>query len=121
MRRALVVDDSPTVRKIVRRIMESLGFLVTEAGDGEAALEALRGERSDVVMLDWNMPVMDGMAFLRAMKGDPALATTTVIFCTSMNELPRIQEALDAGADEYVMKPFDEDMIRDKLEQTGLL
>jgi len=121
MRRALVVDDSLTVRKIIRRIMEALGFAVDEAADGQAALDAIRQQPVDVVMLDWNMPVMDGLTFLREIKHDPSISKTTVIFCTSMNELPHIQAALDAGADEYVMKPFDEELIREKLEQTGLL
>lgn len=121
MKRALVVDDSLTVRKIIRRIMESLGFAVDEAADGRAALDAIRQRSVDVVMLDWNMPVMDGITFLREIRVDPSIARTTVIFCTSMNELPQIQEALDAGADEYVMKPFDEELIREKLEQTGVL
>jgi two-component system chemotaxis response regulator CheY len=121
MKRALVVDDSLTVRRIIRRIMESLGFEVEEASDGRAALEAIERRPVDVVMLDWNMPVMDGLSFLRQLRANPSIAATTVIFCTSMNELPRIQEALDAGADEYVMKPFDEELIREKLEQTGLL
>lgn len=121
MKRCLVVDDSPTVRRVVRQIVESLGFTVVEAEEGRAALAACRAALPELVVLDWNMPEMDGISFLRALRRLPAGHTPVVVFCTTVNDLPHIEEALDAGADEYIMKPFDADILKHKLEQTGLL
>lgn len=117
----LVVDDSRTLRGVLRRILESLGFTVEEAEDGVAALERCRRSMPDVVFVDWHMPRMDGLAFLLALRREPEGTRPVVIFCTSVDEIERIQQALEAGADEYVMKPFDRDVVRLKLEQTGVL
>ena len=121
MRSCLIVDDSPTVRKVLRAILVGLGFSIAEADNGRQALEACRAAVPDVIFLDWNMPVMDGLAFLRALRSGDLRPQPTVIFCTTVNELPHIEEALDAGADEYLMKPFDEELVRLKLAHTGLL
>lgn len=121
MQHSLIVDDSPTVRRAVRQIVEKLGFDASEAGDGRAALVACGDRMPDVVVLDWNMPEMDGLAFLRSLRKTPGGDRPVVIFCTTVNEVHQIEEALDAGADEYVMKPFDEEILRHKLCQTGVL
>jgi two-component system chemotaxis response regulator CheY len=117
----LVVDDSRTVRKAARRILETLGFTVAEAGDGAAALAACRASLPQAVLLDWNMPVMDGLQFLRAARAEFGPDHPIVVLCTTEAALENIIEALGAGAQEYVMKPFDEGILRDKFIQAGLL
>ena len=121
MQTCIVVDDSATVRHVVKHILASLGFDVREAEDGARALDECRQAMPDLVMLDWNMPVMDGLTFLRRLRKLPTGQSPKVIFCTTINDLMHIEQALDAGADEYIMKPFDEQIIRTKLMQTGLL
>ena len=120
-RTCLVVDDSLVVRKAARRIIEGFGFAVREAKDGQEALEACRTELPDGVLLDWNMPVMDGITFLRAARAEFGPDHPRIVLCTTEAELARILEALEAGAQEYVMKPFDAEIIRDKFTQAGLL
>jgi two-component system chemotaxis response regulator CheY len=117
----LVVDDSRTVRKAARRILERLGFAVAEAGDGAEALATCRAAMPQVVLLDWNMPVMDGITFLRQARLEFGPDRPTIVLCTTEAALERIIEALGAGAQEYIMKPFDEELLRDKFEQAGLL
>lgn len=117
----LIVDDSGVVRRFARQIVEGLSFDCVEAEDGQVALDKCNESMPDVVLLDWNMPVMDGLAFLKALRASPGGDAPTVIFCTTVNEMSAITEALTAGANEYIMKPFDADMVRDKFEQTGLL
>jgi two-component system chemotaxis response regulator CheY len=109
------------VRKAARRIIEGFGFTVREAKDGQEALEACRDSLPDGVLLDWNMPVMDGIAFLRAARAEFGPERPRIVFCTTEAELARIVQALEAGAHEYVMKPFDAEIIRDKFTQAGLL
>jgi two-component system chemotaxis response regulator CheY len=119
-RTCLVVDDSKVIRKVARHILETLDFTVEEAGDGREALDAVGVAVPDVVLLDWNMPVMNGMEFLRAL-GDLSLdPRPKVVFCTTENGTAHIRAALDAGADEYVMKPFDRDTLASKLQFVGL-
>jgi two-component system chemotaxis response regulator CheY len=117
----LVVDDSRVVRKVARRILEDLGVEVAEAGDGAEALEWVRTAMPDFILLDWNMPVMDGMTFLRALRAELGGTEPRVIFCSVENDLDRIREALDAGACEYIMKPFDGDIVASKLALAGVL
>ena len=117
----LIVDDSKVVRKLERRIMEELGFEVSEAEDGQQAADYCTAQKPDVILLDWHMPVMDGITFigvLRAMEGG---ASPKVIFCTTETDMNNIMRAIGAGADEYVMKPFDADIIKGKLQQVGML
>jgi two-component system chemotaxis response regulator CheY len=121
MTSCLIVDDSPTVRRVIRRIVTNLGFDAVEAEEGRQALASCRDGLPDLVVLDWNMPEMDGLSFLRALRRLPGGQEPVVIFCTTVNDLPHIEEALDAGANEYIMKPFDEDILQHKLSQTGLL
>lgn len=121
MTMCLIVDDSPTIRKIMNRIMRDLKFECMEAENGQEACDICANAMPDLIMLDWNMPVMSGIDFLlrlRAMKGGNE---PKVLFCTTENGLDFIQRGLSAGADEYVMKPFDKDVIEMKLHQIGLI
>jgi len=121
MKTCLVVDDSRVIRKVARKIIEELEFNCVEAGDGAEALEQCRSEMPDAVLLDWNMPIMNGLDFVRALRREEGGDTPIVVFCTTENDMAHITEALRAGADEYVMKPFDGDIIASKFVQTGLL
>jgi two-component system chemotaxis response regulator CheY len=120
-RTCLVVDDSRVVRKVARRILESNGFEVAEAGDGQIALDACRAAMPDCVLLDWNMPVMDGLAFLKALRKEFGPENPLVVFCTTENDINHIEAAISNGAQEYIMKPFDEDILIGKFAQVGLL
>lgn len=121
MKTCLVVDDSKVVRKVVRKIVENLGFAVLEAEHGEEALAAVHAQAVDVMVLDWNMPVMDGLACMQAIRADSAIAQPKIIFCTTENDFEKIQTAMLSGADEYVMKPFDQEIIAGKMRQIGVL
>ena len=121
MKLCLVVDDSRVVRKVARRILEDLGFEVAEAGDGAEALAWVRTAMPDVILLDWNMPVMNGLEFLRRLRKEPGGDEPKVVFCSVENDLDRIREALEEGADEYIMKPFDGDIVASKLTLAGAL
>jgi two-component system, chemotaxis family, chemotaxis protein CheY len=120
MKTCLVVDDSKVIRKVARHILETLNFSVSEAGDGREALDKCRAAPPDVILLDWNMPVMSGMDFLRALKESDVAAKPKVVFCTTENGMAYIRAAIDAGADEYVMKPFDRDTLESKLQIVGV-
>ena len=121
MKTCLIVDDSRVVRKVARRILEELEFNCFEAEDGQKAMEACGESMPDVILLDWNMPVMNGIEFLRALRASDGGDSPKVVFCTTENEFSFIQEALMAGANEYVMKPFDKDIIEGKFQQVGVL
>ena len=121
MKTCLVVDDSKVIRKVARHILETLNFQVSEAGDGREALDACLVSAPDVILLDWNMPVMSGMDFLRAYRSTIASPSAKVIFCTTENGIGHIQAAIDAGADEYVMKPFDRETLEAKLQIVGCI
>lgn len=116
----LVVDDSRVVRKVARRILEAHGYTVVEAPDGQQALDACRQELPDCVLLDWNMPVMDGLSFLRALRAAFGPDKPPVVFCTTENDMEHISRAIENGAQEYIMKPFDEEILVSKLAQVGL-
>jgi two-component system, chemotaxis family, chemotaxis protein CheY len=120
-RTCLVVDDSRVVRKVARRILESHGFAVAEAADGQQALDACRRTLPDCVLLDWNMPVMDGLTFLRTLRGEFGPDKPPVVFCTTENDMSHIALAVENGAQEYIMKPFDEEILVGKFSQVGLL
>ena len=121
MKTCLVVDDSRVVRKVARRILESLDFEIIEAVDGADALTVCRGSMPDAVLLDWHMPMMDGLEFLKRLRKEPGGETPAVVFCSAENRADRIREALDAGADEYIMKPFDGEIVVSKFCEAGLL
>jgi two-component system, chemotaxis family, chemotaxis protein CheY len=120
MKNCLVVDDSAVIRKVARRILESLSFIIEEAEDGAVALAACKSRMPDAILLDWNMPVMDGYEFLRALRALPNGKSPKVVFCTTENDLAHIARAMHAGADEYIMKPFDKDIVSTKFQQVGL-
>ena len=119
-RTCLVVDDSKVIRKVARHILETLDFVVDEAEDGREALDRCAAAVPDVVLLDWNMPIMSGIEFLRALRSSDISPRPKVVFCTTENGTAHIRAALDAGADEYVMKPFDRDTLASKLQFTGV-
>lgn len=121
MHNCLIVDDSKVVRKLERRIMEELGFSIEEAEDGQKAVEYCQKQMPALILLDWHMPVMNGLEFIKALRAMPAGTSPKVIFCTTESEMSNIMQALSAGADEYVMKPFDADIIRGKLQQIGMI
>ena len=120
MRSCLVVDDSKVIRKVARHILETLNFTVDEAEDGREALTRCEAQMPDVILLDWNMPVMGGMEFLRALRQSDYSDQPKVVFCTTENDIGHIRAAIAAGADEYVMKPFDRETLHSKLQIVGL-
>jgi two-component system chemotaxis response regulator CheY len=117
----LVVDDSRVIRKVARRVLEDIGFEIAEAADGMEALAWCRAAMPDAVLLDWNMPVMNGIEFLRQLRTEPGGQEPIVVFCTVENDLEHIRAALDAGANEYIMKPFDGEIIAAKFAEAGLV
>ena len=120
--RALVIDDSRAMRRIVTGILEGLGYEVRDAGNGREGLDVLdEGWLPDLATVDWNMPVMDGLQFVSAVRSNPAWRSLTLMMVTSESEHTQIVRALAAGAHEYVIKPFTADAIRDKLALLGLL
>ncbi|MCG7392017.1 response regulator [Microvirga sp. ACRRW] len=121
MNYCLIVDDSRTIRKVSRDILESLSFEVNEAENGAVGLAECRIRMPDVILLDWNMPVMDGYNFLTELRKTPGGEKPKVVFCTTENDMDHITRALGAGADEYIMKPFDKDILAAKFRELGLL
>lgn len=121
MKTCLVVDDSRVVRKVARKMLEELNFSCSEAEDGQKAMESCAGRMPDAILLDWNMPVMSGIEFLRRLRKMHGGAQPKVVFCTTENDVAHILEALNAGANEYIMKPFDSDILQTKLAQVGLI
>jgi two-component system, chemotaxis family, chemotaxis protein CheY len=116
----LVVDDSRVVRKLARRVLEANGYAVTEAENGRIALEDCRRALPDCVLLDWNMPVMNGIEFLRALRGEFGPNRPIVVFCTNETDVTAIEQAIGSGAQEYIMKPFDAEILLGKFAQVGL-
>ena len=121
MRQILIVDDSKVIRKVAQRILQSLDFITREAEDGLAALNACKAMMPDAVLLDWNMPVMDGITFLTELRKLENGLHPKVVFCTTENEVAQITRAIQSGADEYIMKPFDKQILISKFEEVGLL
>jgi two-component system chemotaxis response regulator CheY len=120
-RRCLIVDDSRVVRKVARRILKTHGFRIEEAENGAEALNSCRRGLPECVLLDWNMPVMNGLEFLRALRAEFGVNGPPVVFCTTENDLGAIEAAIEHGAQEYIMKPFDEEILVGKFTQIGLL
>ncbi len=121
MKRCLIVDDSRIIRRVASKILYELGFEPEEAEDGMKALEAVRIHMPDVAIVDWDMPVLDGIAFVQELRQLPGGDQITVIFCAAENDAEHINRALGAGADEYIMKPFDSEIVRSKLMLLGAL
>ncbi|MXN65439.1 response regulator [Stappia sp. GBMRC 2046] len=121
MKHCLVVDDSSVIRKVARRILEDLDFAIVEAEDGKQALEACRDQMPDAILLDWNMPVMDGLEFLTTLRREAGGDKPVVVFCTTENDVAHITRAIRAGANEYIMKPFDKEIVEAKFQEVGLI
>jgi two-component system chemotaxis response regulator CheY len=121
MKSCLIVDDSRVVRKVARRILEGFKFAIEEAADGQVAIEVCQRQMPDAILLDWNMPVMSGIEFLRALRKMNGGEAPIVVFCTTENDFTHIQEAVASGANEYIMKPFDTEILEAKFQQVGLL
>lgn len=122
MAKALVVDDSRAVRMILGKILREIGFEVCEAGNGREGLEVFTREREGVtlVLADWNMPEMNGMELLVELRKDPSLAGLPIVMVTTETELDQMVAALEAGANEYVMKPFSKEILVEKLQLAGV-
>jgi len=119
--KALVIDDSRAMRSILSGILASLDFEVEEAADGPQALDMLNGETTfDIALVDWNLPGMSGLEIVTEVRRNPALAATRLLMVTTETEFQRVTQALQAGADEYIMKPFNRDMLLDKLVILGI-
>ena len=122
MATALVVDDSRSMRMILSGALKKLGFEVREAANGKEALlmaEAGKGIIT-LALVDWNMPEMDGLELVKLLRENPEFSSVVIVMVTAETEMSRIAEALNAGADEYVMKPFTNEILVDKLELTGI-
>jgi two-component system, chemotaxis family, chemotaxis protein CheY len=120
MKQGLVVDDSRIIRQVARRILEDMSFEIDEASDGESALSSCRQRMPDMILLDANIPNLSVIAFLRHLRSDARGTHPYVLLCTTENDIAHISEALNAGADEYILKPFDRGLIEDKLKEAGL-
>ena len=119
--RALVIDDSRAIRSIVGKTVRELGFEVLEASNGREGIAQLtQAGRVELVLVDWNMPEMDGYEFLLAARANAAWRDMPIIMVTTETEMSQMQRALDAGASEYIMKPFTRDILREKLQLVGL-
>ncbi|MFN3075577.1 MAG: PleD family two-component system response regulator [Alphaproteobacteria bacterium] len=121
MKSCLIVDDSKVIRMVAKKILQELSFQTEEAQDGKIALDACIRAMPDAILLDWNMPVMSGIEFLRELRALPGGDRPIVVFCTTENDIEHIQEAIEAGANEYIMKPFDSEILQAKFAQVGLL
>ena len=121
MVQALIVDDSAVIRKVARRIFEGMQFETTEAEDGQKALAACEYRMPDLILLDWNMPVMDGFAFVRELRKTVGGRKPKILFCTTENDVAHIARAMHAGVDDYIMKPFNREIMHGKVEDIGLI
>lgn len=120
--RALIVDDSKMVRMILSKLLRELQFEVLEAGDGQEAIERLyHGEQVDLMLVDWNMPIMDGFELLCAVRANVLLSDIKIMMVTTESSMEQVQKALSAGANEYLMKPFTKDQLHEKFAIMGLL
>jgi two-component system chemotaxis response regulator CheY len=119
--RVLVVDDSRAMRMILVNTLVEMGHEVTQAGNGQEGLEAMKAKGPfGLALVDWNMPVLNGYEFVRAVRAQPAHASMKVVMVTTEVETSQVMLALEAGADEYVMKPFTRDILKEKIEMLAL-
>lgn len=118
-RTCLIVDDSRVIRKVSSKIALSLGYVPVEAQDGHEALARCKQSMPDLVLTDWNMPEMDGIEFVTKLRAIPTPREPVVVFCTSNREAKDIHDGIAAGADDYIVKPFDEAALKAKLEKLG--
>ena len=120
MKSCLIVDDSSVVRKVARRILEDMDYIVEEAEDGQDAFDKCRQEMPDAILLDWNMPIMSGLEFLKLLRAYVGGDKPHIVYCTVENDIGAIALALKAGASDYMMKPFDRAILEAKFEATAL-
>ena len=122
MSKALVVDDSRAVRMILARTLREIGYEVCEAANGREALKVIEAEKTalTLVLTDWNMPEINGLDLLKLVRQDPQLSSLVVVMITTETEVDQMAAALEAGANEYVMKPFTKDILVEKLESAGI-
>jgi two-component system, chemotaxis family, chemotaxis protein CheY len=123
MSKALIVDDSKTIRMVLGKIMRELGYETCEAANGQDGLKVMETQKGfvDLILADWNMPVMNGLDMVKHLRQDPNLAAVKIIMVTTETEIDNMVAALEAGANEYVMKPFTKDILKEKLEMAGIL
>lgn len=121
MKNCLIVDDSRVTRKIARRILEDLQFGVEEAEDGREGLEICRRKMPDAILLDCGMPGMPGVEFLRVLRREPSGNAPIVVYCTIENDISLITEAVTAGANQFMLKPFDREIVKEAFTQAGLI
>ena len=120
MKHCLIVDDSDVIRKVARRILEQMHFEITEAENGQEAIERCQDRIPDAILLDWHMPTMNGIEFLRALRLARLDRKPYVIYCTTENDPSDIARAFAAGADEYLLKPYDRKSLEAKLNDIGM-
>ena len=119
--RALIIDDSRGMRSILRRMLHQLGFETDEAANGREGLERLQQNGTpDLVLVDWNLPVMNGLEFIQAVRADHTYDAVPLLMVTTETELSQLSLALECGANEYMMKPFTQEILLGKLELLGL-
>ncbi len=116
----MIVDDSKAIRRVISGMLSKLNYSVLEAEDGACALDQYKEKHPDIILLDWNMPGMDGLECLKQLRAMHEANRPIVVMCTTENTMPKIVAAMGEGADEYIMKPFDIDILKNKLEQLGL-
>jgi len=121
MKICLVVDDSEVIRKVARHILSDLHFAAIEAANGQDALERCRAEMPDAILLDWHMPVMNGIDFIAAVREEEGGDEPQIFYCTTENDPKDIMKALSVGADEYILKPFERAEIAKKFAEAGLM
>ncbi len=118
--RALVIDDSKSIRSILTKILVGIGFTVEEAANGLEAMDLIKKEKVDLALVDWNMPDMDGCEFIQEVRKDKAYKDMRMMMVTTETTKDKVAEALETGADEYIMKPFTKEMIVEKLALMGM-
>jgi len=121
MKSCLIVEDSKVIRMVARKILQGLEFNTSEAADGRKALDACKAQLPDAVLLDCEMPIMDGLGFLIELRKLPGGEVPVVVFCTTETDIEHIQKALECGANECIMKPFDSGSLQAVFNQVGLL
>ena len=123
MPKAVIIDDSKAIRMILSKTLEEVGFEVCQASNGEEALSVFERENGSIslALVDWNMPLMNGLEFVRRLRSDPRYASVRLMMVTTETEVEQMVQALEAGANEYVMKPFTKEIIADKLRLLGAL
>lgn len=119
MRSCLIVDDSSVVRKVARRLLEDLDYVVEEAEDGQEAYDKCRQEMPDAILVDWQMPIMSGLEFIKLLRAYVGGEKPHVVYCTVENDIGAIAMALKAGADDYMMKPFDRRVLESKFDMAN--